>query len=420
MELSALRLTYRLVECPTFALRIAPMSEPAETRDPRLTFGTVVDVYDEIRPTYPEALFDEFFALLASQPVILEVGPGTGQATRDLLARGAVVHAVEISPSMAGRLRSNLPTERLTVSVGDFETIDLAAESVDAIFSASAYHWISPAAQLDRPATILRSGGVLAIVGLFQVDSPEDRGFFAAVQPIYERYGQAHDDPPAPARPDVEPTIAQALAGDARFCDVEVHRWDWDQTYTASEFRKLMLSFSDTNMMDASDRTGLVDDMEAFINSDFDGRVTRPLVVTLTTARRAGAATGRAGTRPSQTAATAESGVTGVTSPVGWTRKIQTSQVTWLTTRAPKGHARRVERAPVGAGDPRRAEQGEVAGHDMDPAVGRGRERRPRPAAVPRHQRLLDQAAPEELLGRSDDGRQPGRDLLLGRIVRSV
>ena len=48
-----------------------------------------------------------------------------------------------------------------------------------------------------------------------------------------------------------------------------------------------MLSFSDTNMMDAGDRAGLLDDMEAFINSDFDGRVTRPLVVTLTTARRA-------------------------------------------------------------------------------------------------------------------------------------
>jgi hypothetical protein len=194
---------------------------------------------------------------------------------------------------MASRLRSNLPTQRLTVSVGDFETIDLAPESVDAIFSASAYHWISPEAQLDRPALILRSGAVLAIVGLFQVDSPEDRGFFAAAQPIYERYGQAHDDPPAPPRPDVEPTIAGALAGDLRFCDVEVHRWDWDQTYTAAEFRKLMLSFSDTNIMDASDRMSLVDDMEAFINSDFDGRVTRPLVVTLTTARRAKASDDR-------------------------------------------------------------------------------------------------------------------------------
>jgi SAM-dependent methyltransferase len=265
------------------------MSEPRDPRDARLSFGSVVDVYDEIRPTYPEALFDEFFALLASQPDVLEVGPGTGQATKDLLARGAVVHAVEISPSMASRLRSNLPTKRLQVSVGDFETIDLAATSADAVFSASAYHWISPAARLDRPAAILRSGGVLAIVELIQVDSPEDRGFYAAAQPIYERYGQGHVGPPAPARTDVEPTIEPALARDPRFSDVDVHRWDWDQTYTASEYRKLMLSFSDTNMMGASDRAGLVDEMESFVNDRFDGRVTRPLVVTLTTARREGA-----------------------------------------------------------------------------------------------------------------------------------
>ena len=266
------------------------MSDQGDTRDPRLTFGTVVDTYDEIRPTYPEALFDELFALLPSEPEVLEVGPGTGQATRDLLARGAVVHAVEISASMASRLRSNLPSERLRVSVGDFETIDLAAQSADAVFSASAYHWISPAAQLDRPALILRPGGILAVVGLFQVDSPEDRGFYAAAQPIYQRYGRAGEGPPTEARTDVEPTIAQALIGlDPRFTDVVVHRWDWDQTYTAAEYRKLMLSFSDTNMMDASDRMGLVDDMEAFINRRFDGQVTRPLVVALTTARLASA-----------------------------------------------------------------------------------------------------------------------------------
>ena len=262
------------------------MSEPGETRDARLTFGDVADVYDEIRPTYPAAVFDEFFALLGSRPGVLEVGPGTGQATKDLLARGAVVDAVEISPSMAARLRSNLPSERLHVRVGDFETIDLAPESVDAVFSASAYHWISPAAQLDRPALVLRSGGVLAVVGVIQVDSPEDRGFYAAAQPIYERYGQGHADPPAPARTDAEPTIQHALISDPRFREVEVHRWDWDQTYTAAGYRKLMLSFSDTNMMAAGDREGLLDDMESFIDSHFDGHVTRPLVVTLTTARR--------------------------------------------------------------------------------------------------------------------------------------
>ncbi|HEY4190352.1 MAG TPA: hypothetical protein VGM28_08020, partial [Candidatus Limnocylindrales bacterium] len=80
---------------------------------------------------------------------------------------------------------------------------------------------------------------------------------------------------------------------------VEVQRWDWDQTYTAAEYRKLMLSFSDTNMMDAGDRAGLVDDMESFINDHFDGRVTRPLVATLTTARHAEAGDDRLGRGPS-------------------------------------------------------------------------------------------------------------------------
>ena len=267
------------------------MSEPAETRDPRLTFGTVADIYHEIRPTYPEALFDALFGLLPPEPEVLEVGPGTGQSTRDLLARGARVHAIEISPSMATRLHANLGTHNLRISVGDFETIDIDPQSADAVFSSSAYHWISPAAQLDRPALILRPGGVLAIVEGIQVDSPEDRGFYAAAQPIYERYGLGHRGEAAPPRADVEPKIHGALAGDHRFNDVEVLRWDWDRTYTASGYRKLMLTFSDTNMMEPSDRQGLVDEMESFIDERFDGQVTRPIVVALTTARLAARAT---------------------------------------------------------------------------------------------------------------------------------
>jgi hypothetical protein len=45
-----------------------------------------------------------------------------------------------------------------------------------------------------------------------------------------------------------------------------------------------MLSFSGTQMMNESDRIGLLDGLESLIRNDFDGKVTRPLVVTLTTA----------------------------------------------------------------------------------------------------------------------------------------
>jgi len=243
--------------------------------DIRLSFNEAAAIYDEIRPSYPAALFDALFQILPSGPEIVEVGPGTGQATKDLLARGAWVHAIEIGSAMAAKLRSNLPSDRLRVSVGDFEQLDVATASADAVFSATAYHWIAPAAQTDRPASVLRPGGVIAIVDLIQVGSPSDLGFFAAAQPIYERYGQGHAGPPAPARDRADPAIRSTLEDDGRFDRVAVRRYDWDQTYGASDYRKLMLSYSGTQMMKESDRAGLLDDMEAFIERDFGGQITR-------------------------------------------------------------------------------------------------------------------------------------------------
>lgn len=257
--------------------------------DPRLSFDRAVDAYDKARPTYPVALFQDLFALLPPAPSVLEVGPGTGKATRDLLARGAFVHAVEIGPMMAARLRSNLPPDRLRVVVGDFEQVGAAQLEItpgtcDAVFSATAYHWISPSAQTDRPAELLRPGGLVAIVDLIQVAAPDDDGFFAAIEPIHERYGQGHRGPPAPARDGVDPPVRRALDRDERYGPVSVRCYDWDQTYTAARYRQLMMSYSGTQQLAEPQRTALLDEVATCIDDQFGGTVTRPLVVTLTTA----------------------------------------------------------------------------------------------------------------------------------------
>ena len=252
--------------------------------DIRFSFNEAAERYDRVRPSYPAVLFAVLLQMLPSEPKVLEVGPGTGQATKDLLARGASVVAIEIGPAMAARLRSNLPSDRLSVIVGDFEVVDIPAGRADAVFSATAYHWISQKAQTDRPAVVLRSGGIMAIVDLIQVDSPDDAGFFAAAQPIYERYGESHTGPPAPTRENVDPAIRAVLEADPRFDSVAVRRYDWNQIYNASEYRNLMLSYSGTQMMDESGRAGLLDEMESLVRNDFGGVVTRPRVVTLTTA----------------------------------------------------------------------------------------------------------------------------------------
>src|SRR3954447_5529905 len=168
----------------------AMMKTPAT--EPRTSFDGAAEIYHEIRPSYPAPMYADLFRLLPSHPAILEVGPGTGQATRDLLSRGATVHAIEIGPSMAAKLREVLPSPALTITIGDFEEADIGEHGFDAVFSATAYHWISPKAQVDRPVSVLKPGGVIAIVDLNQVSSPDDKGFFAAAQPIYNRYGEGH------------------------------------------------------------------------------------------------------------------------------------------------------------------------------------------------------------------------------------
>ncbi len=257
------------------------MGQPS---DIRLSFNEAAEIYNTIRPSYPTAMFDSLFEILPSTPTIIEVGPGTGQATTDLLSRGATVHAIEIGPSMAAALRANLDTDQLHITVGDFELVSLPPSSADAVFSATAYHWISPSSQTDQPAVVLRPGGVVAIVDLIQVHSPDDAGFFAASQPIYERYGEGHTGPAAPHRHEVDPPIRIPLEEDPRFHSVTVRSYDWNQTYSAAEYRLLMLSYSSTQMMEAKARQGLLDDIESFVNEEFNGFVTRPLVVTLTTA----------------------------------------------------------------------------------------------------------------------------------------
>jgi 16S rRNA A1518/A1519 N6-dimethyltransferase RsmA/KsgA/DIM1 with predicted DNA glycosylase/AP lyase activity len=104
-------------------------------------FDAVPDIYDRVRPKYPSAPFDELFSRLPECPNIVEVGPGTGQATGSMLARHARVTAVERGAGLADRLRSNfVHHDELEVVVSTFEDAGLPGQFFDALVSATAYH----------------------------------------------------------------------------------------------------------------------------------------------------------------------------------------------------------------------------------------------------------------------------------------
>lgn len=64
----------------------------------RETFDEVAELCDRARPRYPEVLFDDLVSLasLGVGSRVVEVGLGTGQATRPLAERGLPITAVEL------------------------------------------------------------------------------------------------------------------------------------------------------------------------------------------------------------------------------------------------------------------------------------------------------------------------------------
>lgn len=135
-------------------------------------FDTVAVEYDRVRPGYPDQLIDLACeaAGLAAGDRVLEIGCGTGQLTRSLVARGLSVTAVEPGEnliSVAGR------------NTGGVEFVNRRFEDATlpgrfrAAFSASAFHWIDPDVSWRKVAQALAPGGLLALIQYCGVDTEE-------------------------------------------------------------------------------------------------------------------------------------------------------------------------------------------------------------------------------------------------------
>lgn len=267
------------------------MAEETTAGDKRLSFDKVPEIYDRARPAYPEPLFDDMLAYLrvssaVSHPRVVEVGPGTGQATKPLLERGAYVTAVELGPQLAKFLRSKFASEaRLEVLNVGFEDAALPAGKYDLVVSATAFHWVDSATRVRKSHDLLRPGGVLAIIATNQIRSEVDRGFFDRVQPIYRKYRQDEKRTELPGE-DVIPREYKELEASSLFRDVTLRRYRWDQTYSPATYADLVRSYSNTQVMEPTDREALIADLCAVIETEYGGSITRPLIVTLTLGRR--------------------------------------------------------------------------------------------------------------------------------------
>ena len=146
------------------------MSDGTLARSYGKVFNEVAVEYDRNRPAYPDALVDQAceVAGITDGDRVLEIGCGTGQLTRSLLARGLRVTALEPGDQLILLAEENLK------DAGDVEFIHarledmrLPRESYETVFSASAIHWVDPDLSWQKIAEALAPNGTLALLQYF-------------------------------------------------------------------------------------------------------------------------------------------------------------------------------------------------------------------------------------------------------------
>lgn len=138
------------------------MPDPT-AHDPTGRFSNRADDYAKYRPTYPSEAIDAVLRGLGPPETLLvvDVGAGTGIASRLLAARGVKVLAVEPNRAMREAAEAD---PRVTFVDGTAERVPLADGAADLVLAAQAFHWFRAEPAIREMGRALRAGGRLALV----------------------------------------------------------------------------------------------------------------------------------------------------------------------------------------------------------------------------------------------------------------
>lgn len=172
------------------ALDLHSTQLPAERAQ---SFGAVAEDYERFRLGYPDAVVD-LIEDYADTPLhtAVEIGWGTGKATRPFVTRGLSVTASDLDPAMLAVLRRRLPG--VPTLCATLEDLTLS-QPVDLVFAAASLHWTDPQGRWERIAALLRPRGVFASFG--RPRDLADPELDAAVSQAVAPWLRGDDLPPA-------------------------------------------------------------------------------------------------------------------------------------------------------------------------------------------------------------------------------
>jgi SAM-dependent methyltransferase len=251
-------------------------------------FDQQADAYDRFRPSYPDAVIDELLGPAPAGLDVLDVGCGTGIASRQMAQRGAKVLGVELAPRMAEIARGH----GVEVETAAFEGWEAAGRTFDRVTSAQAWHWLDLPIATTKAASVLRPGGRLGLIwnAGYQSDDLADalEGVYARVVPpgghrLFRGYAANRS---SDVKTGLDSEI-DAVSAVPDFGTPTEKLFPWTRTYHRDEWLDQLVTRSDHSALEPAVRKRLLEAIGAAID-DYGGSFVMKFDTILITATRLG------------------------------------------------------------------------------------------------------------------------------------
>lgn len=262
-------------------------------RDLGRVFNEVPELYDRVRPGYPDELFADLATItgINERSSVLEVGAGTGQATRSLAALGCSVTAVEPGLEMAALARRRIADfGNVDIETSTFERWDDRGRRFDVLVAASAWHWVDPSIGWKRAHDVLHPGGWMALLGNVVVRRPGEPEAYAQTADVHERFSPGN---PGWGHPPLEEDVCATDEGwglvddpGGLFGPTIVRWYPTVQWFNGDGFADHLRSLSLYRRLDRHVREPLLDAIAERIRTRMGDRVSRSYLSVLRVGQR--------------------------------------------------------------------------------------------------------------------------------------
>ena len=157
----------------------------------RKVFDTIPEQFDKYRSRYSTELFADLIAYAGIDPgkTVLELGPGTGQATDPILNTGCDYHAIELGEHLFEMMKykySDYPN--FSIVNDDFITHDFDSQKFDMVYSAATSQWIPEKIAFSKTFELLKPGGTLAMMLTISDYKSPNEDLWEKIQQVYSQY----------------------------------------------------------------------------------------------------------------------------------------------------------------------------------------------------------------------------------------